>query len=73
VRCPVLAIQGAEDEFFSVAQLDALERLLGGRLRALVVPGCGHYPLHQARNETLAAAIRFIHGVSAAARQHAPA
>ena len=73
VRCPVLAIQGADDEFFSVAQLDALERLLGARLHRLVVPGCGHYPLHQARNETLAAAIGFIRGVSALAGARASA
>ena len=73
VRCPVLAIQGAEDEFFSVAQLDALERLLGARLDRLVVPGCGHYPLHQARNETLAAAIGFIRGASALAGARASA
>jgi lipoate---protein ligase len=73
VRCPVLAIQGAEDEFFSVAQLDALERLLGGRLHRVVVPGCGHYPLHQARSDTLAAAIRFIRGGSVPAGVSAPA
>ena len=73
VSCPVLAIQGADDEFFSVAQLDALKRLLGARLQMLVVPGCGHYPLHQARNETLAASIRFIRGLSATAGVHAPA
>jgi lipoate---protein ligase len=73
VSCPVLAIQGAEDEFFSVAQLDALEPLLGARLHSLVVPGCGHYPLHQARNETLAAAIGFIRGVSASAGARASA
>ena len=60
VRCPVLAIQGEDDEFFSAAQLDALAALLPGRLETLRIPGCAHYPLHQARNETLAASIRFI-------------
>ena len=65
VRCPVLALQGEEDEFFSPAQLDALKKLLPG-LQTEIVPGCGHYPLHQARNETLAATIRFIRGTLAA-------
>jgi pimeloyl-ACP methyl ester carboxylesterase len=60
VRCPVLAIQGEDDEFFSAAQLEALERLLPGRVEKLRIPGSGHYPLHQARNEVLAASIRFI-------------
>ncbi len=60
LSCPVLAIQGQEDEFFSQAQLQALSRLLPGRLEIFRIPGSGHYPLHQARNEVLAAAIRFV-------------
>ncbi len=60
VRCPVLAIQGEDDEFFSAAQLEALARLLPGRLETLRIPGAAHYPLHQARNEVLAASIRLI-------------
>ncbi len=59
VRCPVLAIQGEDDEFFSAAQLEALGRLLP-QLQVLRIPGARHYPMHQARNEVLAAAIRFI-------------
>ena len=65
VACPVLAIQGEDDEFFSVAQLEALGRLLPGRLETLRIPGSAHYPLHQARNEVLAASIRFIRSVTA--------
>lgn len=66
VRCPVLAIQGEDDEFFTRAQLEALEALLGGRIETLRVPGCGHYPQHQARAETLAACIRFVRSLGAA-------
>ena len=62
VRCPVLAIQGEDDEFFSAAQLDALARLVP-QLQVLRIPGTRHYPMHQARNEVLAAAIRFILGL----------
>ncbi|MDA8109102.1 MAG: alpha/beta fold hydrolase [Betaproteobacteria bacterium] len=60
VRCPVLAIQGEDDEFFSEAQLAALAALLPGRLETLRIPACGHYPQHQARAAVLAAASRFI-------------
>ena len=60
VRCPVLAIQGEDDEFFTSAQLEALAALLPGRLETLRIPGSGHYPIHQARGEVLAAAIRFV-------------
>ena len=59
VRCPVLAIQGEDDEFFSAVQLDALARLMP-QLQVLRIPGARHYPMHQARNEVLAAAIRFV-------------
>jgi lipoate-protein ligase A len=65
VACPVLAIQGEDDEFFTVAQLEALERLLPGRVEKLRIPGSGHYPLHQARNDVLAASIRFVRSVTA--------
>jgi len=60
VRCPVLAIQGEDDEFFGAAQLEALGRLLPGKLETLRIPGSRHYPMHQARNDVLAASIRFI-------------
>jgi lipoate---protein ligase len=65
VRCPVLAIQGEDDEFFSSAQLEALGRLLP-KLKLFRIAGAGHYPMHQARNEVLAAAIRFIRNLTAA-------
>ena len=65
VRCPVLAIQGEDDEFFSAAQLEALGRLVP-HLKMLRVPGAGHYPMHQARNEVLAAAIAFIRSATGA-------
>lgn len=65
VRCPVLAIQGEDDEFFSAAQLQALARLLP-QVQTLRIAGAGHYPMHQARNEVLAAAIGFIRSSTAA-------
>jgi lipoate-protein ligase A len=68
VRCPVLAIQGADDEFFSAAQLEALGRLVP-QLEVLRIAGAGHYPMHQARNDVLAAAIRFVRAALAARLQ----
>lgn len=65
LACPVLAIQGEDDEFFSAAQLDELERLLAGGVERLRIAGAAHYPMHQARNEVLAASIRFIRAVTA--------
>lgn len=70
-RCPVLAIQGADDEFFTEAQLAALAELLPGRLETLRIPGSAHYPLHQARNEVLAASIRLIRAAAGLSRPSA--
>ncbi|MDX1375250.1 MAG: alpha/beta fold hydrolase [Burkholderiales bacterium] len=60
VTCPVLALQGEDDEFFSAAQLEALAALLPGRVQTLRIPQCGHYPQHQARKPVLAAMAAFL-------------
>jgi lipoate---protein ligase len=70
LACPVLAIQGEDDEFFTAAQLEALAELLPGRLETLRIAGSAHYPLHQARNEVLAASIRFIRASLGDAASH---
>lgn len=44
VRCPVLAIQGADDEYGSLAQIDAIERGVAGPFERLVLAGCKHSP-----------------------------
>lgn len=59
VECPVLAIQGEDDEFFSAAQVDALARLVPA-LERLRLAGCGHYPHLQARRDTFAAIRDFV-------------
>jgi lipoate-protein ligase A len=72
VRCPVLAMQGEDDEFFSAAQLEALAALLPGRVQALRIPHCGHYPQHQARKPVLAALTAFLRTLGAPADSVAP-
>ncbi len=47
IRCPVLAIQGTEDEFFSKAQIEALSALCRAPLKTISLPDCGHAPHHQ--------------------------
>ena len=44
IRCPVLAIQGEDDEYGSMAQLDAMARQAGGACELLKLPKCGHSP-----------------------------
>ena len=50
IRCPVLAIQGEEDEYGTMTQLDAIRRQVGGACELLKLAGCGHSP-HKDRPE----------------------
>ncbi len=60
VRCPVLAIQGADDEYGSVAQLDAIERQVAGPVERRVLADCKHSPHRDQERAALEAMARFI-------------
>jgi len=59
IRCPVLMIQGEQDEYGTVAQLDAI-RARVPRSEVLQLPGCGHSPDRDAPEIVLARMIAFI-------------
>ena len=44
VRCPVLAIQGHDDEYGTMQQLDEIQRRVKGPCELLKLDGCGHSP-----------------------------
>lgn len=44
IKCPLLAIQGEDDEYGTMAQLDAIQRQAGGPCELLKLPACGHSP-----------------------------
>lgn len=58
--CPVLAIQGAEDEYFSATQLDAIEAAVLGPFERLIIAECGHVPHHTAADEVLDTMTDFV-------------
>ena len=59
IRCPVLAVQGEDDEYGTLAQIRAVARRLP-KTRLFVIPRCGHSP-HRDQPDALAdAAARFI-------------
>ena len=57
IVAPALCIQGTEDEYGTLAQLEAIARSSGGRVDRVVLDGCGHAP-HRDRPE-------FVTGFSA--------
>jgi pimeloyl-ACP methyl ester carboxylesterase len=64
IHCPVLAIQGADDEYGTLAQLDAIARGLGGRYQQLILPHCKHSPHRDQEAATLEAMANFIAAVT---------
>lgn len=60
VRCPVLAIQGADDEYGTLAQLDAIGRQVGGRCKLIELPQCGHSPHRDQPGLVLDAIAEFV-------------
>ncbi len=51
ISAPVLAIQGADDEYGTLAQIEGIQRALP-KTRLCVIPECGHSP-HRDQPETL--------------------
>jgi pimeloyl-ACP methyl ester carboxylesterase len=60
IRCPVLAIQGEDDEYGSMAQLDAIRRQVGGSCELLKLPQCGHSPHKDQPEKVLESVSAFI-------------
>jgi pimeloyl-ACP methyl ester carboxylesterase len=59
IRVPVLAIQGADDRYGTLAQLRTLEDECYCPVETLILPGCGHAPHREKAEETLAAVTAF--------------
>jgi pimeloyl-ACP methyl ester carboxylesterase len=60
IRCPVLAIQGEQDEYGTMAQLDDIARNVAGPCELLKLAHCGHIPFRDQPEATLAAVTRFV-------------
>jgi pimeloyl-ACP methyl ester carboxylesterase len=60
VYCPVLAIQGFDDEYGTMAQLDAIAKQTGGPVELLRLADCRHSPHRDQPGVVLEAMARFI-------------
>jgi pimeloyl-ACP methyl ester carboxylesterase len=63
IRCPVLAIQGEQDEYGTTAQLEAIARQVSGPCELLKLPNCGHSPHRDQPEETLRVLTNFIFSI----------
>ena len=60
VHCPVLAIQGFDDEYGTMAQLEAIAKQTGGPVELLRLADCRHSPHRDQPGVVLEAMVRFI-------------
>lgn len=60
IRCPLMAIQGEQDAYGTMAQLDAIARQVGGPCELVKLADCGHAPHKEQPELTFAAVTRFV-------------
>lgn len=64
ISCPILAIQGVDDQYGTMAQADAIARQSGGPVEILALPDCRHSPQRDQPEAVLAAIVKFVKGIS---------
>lgn len=60
IRCPVLVIQGEEDEYATRAQVEAIASAVSGPARSLVLPGLHHFPHRENPGRVVSETERFL-------------
>jgi pimeloyl-ACP methyl ester carboxylesterase len=65
ISCPVLVIQGEDDQYGTLRQVDAIATQVRGAVQPLVLTKCGHSPHSERPKEVLAAAAGFIEAAAA--------
>lgn len=64
IDCPALAIQGEDDQYGTMQQLERLRRGLRGPCELVKLAACGHAPFRDQPQATLAAVTRFVRGLA---------
>ncbi len=60
ITCPVLVLQGEDDEYGSAAQVEGIVNQVSGPVLSKLIPHCGHVPHFQARDFVLSEMLGFI-------------
>jgi pimeloyl-ACP methyl ester carboxylesterase len=61
IGCPVMAIQGEDDAYGTMAQLERIRRGVRGPCELVQLAACGHTPFRDQPQATLDALTRFVH------------
>lgn len=65
ITCPLLLIQGLDDEYGTLAQIDAIAAQVSGPVEKVLLPECRHSPHKDRKEATLEAIARFVHRLAA--------
>jgi pimeloyl-ACP methyl ester carboxylesterase len=60
IHCPVLVLQGADDEYGLPVQAETIARQVAGPCEMHLIPDCRHVPHHQARNTVIERILNFL-------------
>ena len=60
IKVPMLAIQGEDDEYGTIAQVAAIERHAGAGVESVILSDCGHTPHKEQETVTFKAMKDFI-------------
>jgi pimeloyl-ACP methyl ester carboxylesterase len=60
ITCPVLLLQGEDDEYGTRAQVEGIAGGVSGPVQVKLIPDCGHTPHFQAKDTVLSEMTRFI-------------
>ncbi|HEX2649923.1 MAG TPA: alpha/beta hydrolase [Burkholderiales bacterium] len=66
ITCPVLAIQGENDEYGTMAQLEAIKRQVKGPCELLKLEDCGHSPHRDQPERVLSSVVSFVNAIDSA-------
>lgn len=60
ISAPVLVVQGLQDSYGTLAQVDAIEKSVAGLFDKLLLDRCGHNPWSEKNDNVLSAVTKFI-------------
>ena len=60
IRVPAQVIQGADDEYGTLAQVEAIRAQAGAPVETVILPACGHSPHRDQADAVLEAMTRFV-------------
>jgi len=65
IECPVLLIQGLDDEYGTSRQIDAIAAQVAGPVDKVLLEHCAHSPHKDRKEDTLAVIVRFVRRLTA--------